>query len=841
MTLVLDTESDIFTNYFDRTGAPAVRIAAYNIWFTNFDYSVITAATKQDSAIVISADRAIIFNNENAVIRSASGTFDAETAPTILGSSFDDGIANSGLILGIVDLGAGDDTYIDDSRSTSSQLPWVKGGAGNDFYGVRTKIGMVRSAHFDGGSGTDTLYISGEGGNTSSFILTSVENVVIASYGIVENINGVDSIVLDLRYETSAAFLRFSNSPNADVSILQINPQVMSTAAIYDSSAFRSFTGSDYGDSLYLGNDTVISGAIDLGAGDDVLGIQSSQFSNPVRQRLGSTISGGAGRDFLGFSIAGETFDAGNVSGFEGMRFYNAGAGSPQTTVQNATGFNSVELFNGANARLDTANLAGAKVTMTGGSRLVIGAASIVGDITVQNFDPAYAALAVDIIVEGRVLGTVQTSVGNDRVSAEGSAFALIASGGAGDDVLTGGSGDDSLDGGFGNDTLIGGDGNDSLESGPGADVLYGGAGNDTLSGMEIEGGTIGDQLYGGSGDDMFFVDGVGDIIFEFAGEGFDEVNAFGSYYLFDNIEALNLGDFDDGRAVDFFGVGNAGDNIIYGNTGSNLLIGGAGNDGMRGGDGNDQLFGESGDDNLFGDDGIDYIVGGAGKDYIEGNDDPDALYGEDGDDRLDGGNSFHTDILVGGAGNDTLDGASGLGDYDLLNGGAGNDIYFVDTPDDLTFEAAGEGVDTVRANINGAGYYLYTHTENLILEGNTPFGVGNELANQLTGNASGNYLLGGLGNDTLNGKAGNDVLFGEGGADTFVFERGTGGDVIGDFQAGTDKISLIGLGFANYAALQANIFQVGGNSGINLGQGDFIVLNGVSNAQLSAADFLFG
>ena len=46
----------------------------------------------------------------------------------------------------------------------------------------------------------------------------------------------------------------------------------------------------------------------------------------------------------------------------------------------------------------------------------------------------------------------------------------------------------------------------------------------------------------------------------------------------------------------------------------------------------------------------------------------------------------------------------------------------------------------------------------------------------------------------------GNDVLFGEAWIDTFVFERGTGGDVIGDFAAGTDKVQLAGLGFSSFA-----------------------------------------
>jgi Ca2+-binding RTX toxin-like protein len=381
-------------------------------------------------------------------------------------------------------------------------------------------------------------------------------------------------------------------------------------------------------------------------------------------------------------------------------------------------------------------------------------------------------------------------------------------------------------------ENAIGGSGDDHIIGNAAVNHLYGNGGNDVLTGS-----TDADLLYGGTGNDTYYVDVTADLVFENPGEGDDLVIAGNSFYLYAEIESLLLA----ASSGDIFGVGNAADNSITGNEGQNLLIGGGGNDTIFGGAGIDSLFGEAGNDTLRGDAGIDYLVGGSGNDTLNGDTDADALYGEDGDDTLTGGSDFQTDILVGGAGNDTLNGASGLGDYDLMDGGAGDDAYQVDTPDDLTFEAIGGGTDTVYANINGAGYYLYANTENLVLQGVTPFGVGNELANTLTGNAIGNYLLGGLGADTLNGKAGNDVLFGEGGADTFAFERGTGGDVIGDFQVGADKISLIGLGFASYAALQPNIFQVGGNTGINLGQGDFIVLNGVSNAQLSAADFLFG
>jgi Ca2+-binding RTX toxin-like protein len=89
-----------------------------------------------------------------------------------------------------------------------------------------------------------------------------------------------------------------------------------------------------------------------------------------------------------------------------------------------------------------------------------------------------------------------------------------------------------------------------------------------------------------------------------------------------------------------------------------------------------------------------------------------------------------------------------------------------------------------------------------------------------------------------LNGKGGNDVLFGESGADTFVFEHGTGADVIGDFAAGTDKIDLSAIGYT-WQQVQNSMHENGGNTAIDLGGGDLVVLNGVTVAQLQASDFI--
>lgn len=363
---------------------------------------------------------------------------------------------------------------------------------------------------------------------------------------------------------------------------------------------------------------------------------------------------------------------------------------------------------------------------------------------------------------------------------------------------------------------------------GAGADVLIGNAANNRL-----EGGFSIDHFYGGLGDDVFVVDNEAELVFEDVNGGVDTVESSSNFYLYGNIERLTLT-----GSGNNFGVGNELANILTGNGGENLLIAGAANDTVNGGGARDAIFGEAGDDVLNGDAGVDYIVAGIGNDTLDGGADADEMYGQDGDDIMRGGTSFDTDIIVGGLGNDTIYGNSGLGDYDRLFGNEGNDIFYVDTPDDLVFEQAGEGIDTVYADINGAGYYLYGNIENLVLLDDTPFGVGNDLANGLTGSATGNYLLGGAGNDTLNGMGGNDVLFGESGNDVFVFGAGTGGDVIGDFVRGQDRIDLSAFGLT-FAQLQANFSQNGSDGAINLGNGNFIVLHSVTMSQLTASDFI--
>ncbi|WP_283204928.1 calcium-binding protein, partial [Chitinivorax sp. B] len=261
---------------------------------------------------------------------------------------------------------------------------------------------------------------------------------------------------------------------------------------------------------------------------------------------------------------------------------------------------------------------------------------------------------------------------------------------------------------------------------------------------------------------------------------------------------------------------GDKGNDTLLGLQGDDALDGGADNDSLDGGDGNDTLYGQDGADVLIsgggqanwlyggkGDDiyriagSMDYVfeMAGEGKDQIEATMDvvlPDqvenlVLQGS----AINGaGNELANSItgnglsnrLQGLAGNDTLIGGNG---QDTLEGGGGNDTYY------------SEGNDTITELANGGTDILYTsasvtklvdHVENLTLMGSTDLnGVGNHLANTLTGNAGKNSLSGldghdkldgGAGNDTLDGGVGNDTLKGGLGDDRYVFAGNFGTDV---------------------------------------------------------------
>lgn len=166
-------------------------------------------------------------------------------------------------------------------------------------------------------------------------------------------------------------------------------------------------------------------------------------------------------------------------------------------------------------------------------------------------------------------------------------------------------------------------------------------------------------------------------------------------------------------------------------------------------------LMGTNSGNTLNGTEFDDHILGLGGNDILNGH----------------GGN----DILDGGAGNDTLDGGLGA---DAMWGDTGNDTYVVDDLGDQVIEEAAGGTDTVRTSLNS--YALGANVEHLTFIGTGDFsGLGNELANTLTGGAGNDTLDGGSGSDRLVGGAGNDVYHVDVAGDTVIESFGGGEDTV--------------------------------------------------------------
>jgi Ca2+-binding RTX toxin-like protein len=264
----------------------------------------------------------------------------------------------------------------------------------------------------------------------------------------------------------------------------------------------------------------------------------------------------------------------------------------------------------------------------------------------------------------------------------------LTGRGNALDNTLVGNAGNNVLDGRGGADTMIGGAGNDAYHvdntgdlvvevAGQGKDTiwtsvdyaltdaqsvetlhvsgpagltlqandlgvsLFGAAGMDTLIGGagadRLDGGFEADTLQGGAGNDTYFVDNLGDQVFETltidpsdtsdAG-GVDQVFSTVSFDLSASngvgfIEKLTLTGSD---TID--GTGNDLGNTLVGNSAANTLSGGAGRDTMSGGAGDDRLVGGTGADILAGGTGSDTFVfasladkGDAIRDFLVGTD----------------------------------------------------------------------------------------------------------------------------------------------------------------------------------------------------------------------------
>lgn len=442
---------------------------------------------------------------------------------------------------------------------------------------------------------------------------------------------------------------------------------------------------------------------------------------------------------------------------------------------------------------------------------------------------------------------------------------------------------------------------NDAPVSGTPATWQVGTSGNDVMNGNasnnSLDGRTGIDVLKGKGGDDTYVVERAEDRVIELAGQGIDTVKSYSitGYTLSANVENLML------MNGNQFGTGNALSNGITGSSGNNVLNGKGGNDWLTGGAGSDTFVFERG----TGQDTIrDFVTSGAGQDVVKlvGFDYDSfaqvrAAMSQVGADTLlklhDGSSVTFLDHKVGdftardfgltasaptspeqpstpnqpevppsptkpgepasspvkpaesdspvtwrmgSDGDETLTGTSaantlkGGGGQDILKGGKGDDTYEVENAGDTVQELRDEGIDTVEAWVS---HTLAANVENLKLLGLNLTGTGNGLAN---------LIVGGNGRDVLNGKGGNDWLTGGAGSDTFVFERGTGHDVISDFVttgASQDHVRLSNLDFASFEQVRGAMTQEGDDTLLKLSDDSSITFLNHKVGDFSGGDFL--
>jgi len=410
------------------------------------------------------------------------------------------------------------------------------------------------------------------------------------------------------------------------------------------------------------------------------------------------------------------------------------------------TGNNAVNILSGMDGN-DTLIGNGGNDTLNGGIGDDILNGGIGNDTMVGGMgnDTYYVNSTSDVVTEnaGEGVDTVKSSITYSIASRPNieniellGTVAINATGNASDNVLIGNSANNQLTGGNGNDTYyvqnvgdkvietstggvdtvvstinytigsyvekltlggtanINGTGNavaNTIVGNSGTNILKGGGGNDIL-----DGGEGADTLLGGAGNDTYFVDNVGDKVYETTtttsttnAGGVDTVKSSVSYTIGSFVENLIL--TEDGGSIN--ATGNNLNNVLTGNSANNILDGKGGSDTMRGGIGNDTYVVDVATDKTIEnvDEGIDTVQthlegytlgtnienglmlgtsttmnGNETNNVITGNSAANTINGNEGSDTLRGGGG--NDTLNGGDGDDVLIGDNGYADGQIVS-----------------------------------------------------------------------------------------------------------------------------------------------------------------------------
>jgi Ca2+-binding RTX toxin-like protein len=724
-------------------------------------------------------------------------------------------------------------------------VTWGANGQDGSSWGVYQKVYSPQNNGADGndilrgGDGNDTLY-----GHAGDDLLVGGEG---ADY-----INGGDGIDTVSYFESDSAV-----NVNLATGVESGGHAQGDTIADVEN-----VIGSDY-DDVITGNSS--ANTLEGGYGNDNI---SGGDGNDI-------ILGGAGADIINGGSGWDTVSyADSVSGVE----IDIAAGTGKYGHADGDTLNSIEYFIGsdyddrfvlsnnnsnfaAGLGEDTVVLQGAsteyEVTYDNGqiSAKHIASGTIYSFADVEKFafdDAEYSAKdfegsgdSVAKFIEGNtVSGIILDNVGNDTISVEsnGSNGTVTINGGNytyvpnsstftgtdqftikivdGDngsihmqkvdvEISTNSSTDTTLEGTSGNDVLQSGDGNDVLTGYAGSDILDGGAGIDTADYSTSFGG-VNVNLETGVGTDN-------------AAEG-DELT---------NIENITGSAFDDTL------TGESNDNVLIGADGSDILTGGLGNDDLQGGDGLDKALyvGNSSEYNITLDNGQIEVIDNELSNGDEGTDTLTEI------EQLEFANNQFTladfSQTEGGVLNVLTDNDS------LFVAGIDSDTFTVDiapAKGGIVFNADGTASYQPNASETGADSFSYVITNALGLS---------KVVNVIVDISGTPVNTSSTGNDTLFGTATDDVLDAGDGSD--VIATGTGNDtvvirldakskdIITDFDVASDKVDLTDFDFMfdSFAELMLQTSDDGTDATIDFGNGQTVVLKGVTKAQLTKDNFV--
>ncbi len=435
-------------NDADLTGSPAILVTGDNVTLRNGGY----LNGEAFGTIVRLAGAGTTFVNE------AAGEVGSDFfRSTIIGSDHAETIINDGHIRGRVELGGGNDVYIE--RHASAEVYFGDGDDRFDFVAGDDYVAMYNlSLRLDGGRGIDTLNLSGTGLKLSPIVRDFEVLNVSSTLAYLNSLSGFKAIHL-----APGGFYELAYSRNPDVDL-----QLHSTLSLRGSSSLHSITGSDGREEVRVSGNVRIGTGIDMGGGDDFVTV--AYASDPGTPEFGGMVDGEAGADTLAFSSDRGTAFAIDLTGFRGFEDVRIQSSTGTVTLRGTS--DATTLSSDINVGL-MLSLQAAQLDVTaynGGIELVAG--SVVRSITGPGgHSSTPSGERLQIVNAGRIVGDVRLGNGDDRYDGTGSIGGTLY-GFAGNDILSGGRGFDRIDGGLGDDLIRGGGGHDVVDGGEGVDTL---------------------------------------------------------------------------------------------------------------------------------------------------------------------------------------------------------------------------------------------------------------------------------------------------------------------------------------------------------------------------------